>query len=168
MVNEERSVIRHCCDDSLNPSSLPASLWWISPATLTPCRARQVTAITSASSTRPVRWCVQVRQPTISRANASITSAVYAVPAQVGTKVKSTTHSRSGASGANCRLTRSSGRCCDGSECVVRTFLQPPRRTPRRPSVRISRSTVHRAAAMPSRLSWSHTFQAPYRSPLSL
>jgi hypothetical protein len=32
----------------------------------------------------------------------------------------------------------------------------------------MSRSTVHRAAAMPSRLSWSHTFHAPYRSPLSL
>ncbi len=51
---------------------------------------------------------------------------------------------------------------------VVRGFFHPPRRTPRSPSLRISRSTVHRAAAMPSRFSWSHTFQAPYRSPLSL
>ena len=81
--------------------------------------------------------------------------------------MKSTTHSRFGASGAKSLFTRSSGRSCDRSERVVRT-LQPPRRTPRSPSFRISRSTVHRAAAMPSRLSWSHTFQAPYRSPLSL
>jgi hypothetical protein len=147
--------------------SLPASLWWISPATFTPCRARQVTAITSASSTRSVLWLAAVRHPVISRENASITNAVYAVPAQVGTKVKSTTHSRSGASGAKSLFTRSSGRSCDRSGRVVRTF-HPPRRTPRSPSFRISRSTVHRAAAMPSRLSWSQTFQAPYRSPLSL
>ena len=53
------------------------------------------------------------------------------------------------------------GRSCDGSGTVVRGFFHPPRRTPRSPSWRISRSTVHRAAAMPSRLSWSHTFQAP-------
>ena len=85
----------------------------------------------------------------------------------MATKVKSTTHSRSGASGAKPRLTRSAGRSCDGSGTVVRGFFHPPRRTPRSPSVRISRSTVHRATAMPSRFSWSHTFQAPYRSPLS-
>ena len=81
--------------------------------------------------------------------------------------MKSATHSRSGASGAKSRLTRSGGRSCDGSGLVVRT-LYPPRRTPRSPSFRISRSTVHRAAGMPSRFSWSHTFHAPYRSPLSL
>src|SRR5437016_5049813 len=63
-----------------------------------------------------------VRHPAISRENASITSAVYAVPAQVGTKVKSTTHSRSGASGAKSLFTRSSGRPCDGSGRVVRTL----------------------------------------------
>ena len=66
------------------------------------------------------------------------------------------------------RFTRSAGRCWDGSGTVVRGFFHPPRRTPRSPSLRISRSTVHPAAAMPSRLSWSHPFQAPYRSPLSL
>ena len=86
----------------------------------------------------------------------------------MATKVKSTTHSRSGASGAKSRFTRSAGRSCDGSGTVVRGFFHPPRRTPRSPSWRISRSTVHRATAMPSRLSWSHTFHAPYRSPLSL
>ena len=97
-----------------------------------------------------------------------MTNAVYAVPARVDTKVKSTTHSRFGASGAKPRFTRSAGRSCDGSGTVVRGFFHPPRRTPRSPRRRISRSTVHRAAAMPSRLSWSHTFHAPYRSPLSL
>ena len=56
--------------------SLPASLWWISPATLTPWWARQVTAITSASSTRPVSCRAAVRHPAISRANASMTNAV--------------------------------------------------------------------------------------------
>ena len=81
-----------------------------------------MTAITSASSTSPVSWHAAVRHPAISRANASITNAVYAVPAQVATKVKSTTHSRSGASGAKSRFTRSAGRDCDGSECVVRTL----------------------------------------------
>ena len=127
-----------------------------------------MTAITSASSTRSVLWLAAVRHPAISRENASITNAVYAVPAQVATKVKSTTHSRSGTSGAKSRFTRSAGRSCDGSGTVVRGFFHPPRRTPRSPSLRISRSTVHRAAAMPSRFNWSHTFQAPYRSPLSL
>ncbi len=86
----------------------------------------------------------------------------------MATKVKSTTHSRSGASGAKPRFTRSAGLGWDGSGTVVRSFFHPPRRTPRSPSLRISRSTVHRAAAIPSRLSWSQTFQAPYRSPLSL
>ena len=36
-------------------------------------------------------------------------------------------------------------------------------RAPSRPSSRISRSTVHRAAAMPSRRNCRHTFRAPYR-----
>jgi hypothetical protein len=127
-----------------------------------------VTAITSASSTRSVLWFTAVRHPAISRANASMTNAVYAVPAPVATKVKSTTHSRPGASGAKSRFTRSPGLCRDGSGTVVRGFFHPPRRTPRSPSLRISRSTVHRATAMPSRFSWSQTFHAPYRSPLSL
>ena len=39
-LTRKGSIYRHCCDDSLNPRSLPASEWWISPATLTPCRAR--------------------------------------------------------------------------------------------------------------------------------
>jgi len=36
-----------------------------------------------------------------------------------------------------------------------------PRRAPRSPSTAINRSTVHRATAMPSRLSASQTFRAP-------
>jgi hypothetical protein len=132
-----------------------------------PCRARQATAIASASATRSAVWLAAVAQPAISRENASMTNAVQAMPAQVGAKVKSTARSRSGAGGAKSRFTRSGGRSCEESRFVVRTF-QPPRRTPRSPSVRISRSAVQRAAGMPSRLSWSHTFQAPYRSPLSL
>ncbi|HXZ77239.1 MAG TPA: hypothetical protein VEH31_41100, partial [Streptosporangiaceae bacterium] len=82
-----------------------------------------MTAITSASSTRPVSWRTAVRHPAISRANASITNAVYAVPAQVDTKVKSTNCSRSGAGGAKSRFTRSAGRCWDGSATVVRGFF---------------------------------------------
>ena len=81
-----------------------------------------MTAITSASSTRSVPWLAAVRHPVISRANASITNAVYAVPAQVDTKVKSTTHRRSGAGGAKSLFTRSSGRSCDGSGRVVRAL----------------------------------------------
>jgi hypothetical protein len=91
--------------------------------------------------------------PGISRANASITSAVEAVPALVATKVKSTTHSRSDASGAKSQFTRSAGLCWDGSATVIRGLFHPPRRTPRSSSARISHSTVHRAAAMPSRSS---------------
>ena len=51
----------------------------------------------------------------------------------------------------NCRLTLSSGHAALLSLIVVRTTLS--RITPRNPSRRISRSTVHRAAAMPSRAS---------------
>ena len=43
---------------------------------------------------------------------------------------------------------------------VVRLTL--PRTAPDSPSSAISRSTVQRATAMPSRLSASHTLRAPY------
>ena len=49
----------------------------------------------------------------------------------------------------NCRLTRSSGQGAAASLMVVRTLL--PRTTPCRPIVRISRATVQRATAIPSR-----------------
>ena len=55
-------------------------------------------AISSASSGSPARMLAAVRQPTIiRRENTSVTNAVNAIPAQVGTYVKSTTHSRFGA-----------------------------------------------------------------------
>ena len=71
----------------------------------------------------------------------------------------SATHSRSGAVGANWRPTRSPARWASGSATVV--FLTFPRRAPTRPAVRISRSTVQRATAIPSRLRASQTFRAP-------
>lgn len=36
-----------------------------------------------------------------------------------------------------------------------------PRMTPRRPALRIKRSTVQRATSVPSRRSWRHTLSAP-------
>jgi len=42
---------------------------------------------------------------------------------------------------------------------LVRQVL--PRRTPRNPSLRISRSTVQRATGTPSRFSVNHTLGAP-------
>jgi len=45
------------------------------------------------------------------------------------------------------------------SGTVVRTDL--PRRTPRSPASRISRSTVQRATARPSRCNWRQTLSAP-------
>ena len=72
----------------------------------------------------------------------------------------SATQSRSGASGEKSRRTRSRALGAAGSGIVVRLVL--PRTAPARPSWRISRSMVHRATTMPSRLSWSHTFRAPY------
>jgi hypothetical protein len=42
---------------------------------------------------------------------------------------------------------------------VVRTTL--PRMTPRRPALRIRRSTVQRATSVPSRRSWRQTLSAP-------
>ena len=51
-----------------------------------------------------------------------------------------------------------------GSLMAVRRFL--PRTTPRKPSRRISRSTVQRVTAIPSWLSCRHTFLAPYTQKL--
>ena len=45
MVNEEQLIYRHCCDDSLNPRSLPWSVCMMTPGTAPP---RTATAITSA------------------------------------------------------------------------------------------------------------------------
>jgi len=73
--------------------------------------------------------------------------------------VKSETQSWLGRSARNCRLTLSSGQAALLSLMVVRTIL--PRLTPCNPTRRISRSTVQRATAVPSRASWRQTFTAP-------
>jgi len=59
----------------------------------------------------------------------------------------------------DCRLTRSSGHGAFASATVVRTTS--PRMTPRRPALRIRRSTVQRATSVPSRRSWRQTLSAP-------
>lgn len=86
-----------------------------------------------------------------------------AQPDHVETYVNSDTHSRSGASGAKFRSTKSTGFAADRSGMVVR--LTFPRTAPRRPSSPIRRSTVHRAIggspAGRSRFRVSHTFRAP-------
>ena len=84
-------------------------------------------------------------------AKTSMTKATYGQSCQVETYVKSETQSWFGRSALNCRLTLSSGHGALLSLTVVRTTL--PRITPRSPSRRISHSTVHRAAAVPSRAS---------------
>ena len=72
----------------------------------------------------------------------------------------SATHNRFGAAGAKLRFTKSLARSAAGSAIVVRLTL--PRTAPTSPAAFMSRSTVQRATSMPSRLSWSHTFRAPY------
>ena len=69
--------------------------------------------------------------------------------------MKSDTHSVFGAGTRNWRLTWSSGQGAALSLTVVRTGL--PRITPASPMTRISRATVQRATATPSRRSWRHT-----------
>jgi hypothetical protein len=143
----------------------PASEWWTRPA-LTGCppRSRCHSAMSSASSTSRARLCRAAAQPTTARENTSTTNATYTVPASVATWVKSATQRRSGASAVKSRLSRSAARSCPGPVpgTVVRGAL--PRRTPRRPCSRISRSTVHRATRMPARFSASHILRAPYTS----
>ena len=73
-------------------------------------------------------------------------------------QVKSSTHSRFGASGSKLRLTRSSG-LGPAPATVVRFTL--PRTTSASPAAFISRSTVQRATGMPSRFNASHTFRGP-------
>ncbi|COX04291.1 Uncharacterised protein [Mycobacterium tuberculosis] len=73
--------------------------------------------------------------------------------------MRSATHSRLGAGGPKRRWTRSAGRAVAGSAIVVLRAL--PRVVPDRPSLVISRSTVHLATSMPSRFRVSHTLRAP-------
>jgi len=84
--------------------------------------------------------------------------------ANASCRSKSTIHSRFGAAAAKSRLTRSGGRSPDRSGRVVRN--RRLRRTPCRPTRRISRSTVQRGpgpnrSAMPaSRRKRCHTLRA--------
>ncbi len=84
------------------------------------------------------------------------------MPASVATWVKSATHRRSGAGAVKSRFSRSAARSCPGSfpAIVVRTMR--PRRAPRSPFSRMTRSTVHRATGIPRRFSSSHVLRAPY------
>src|SRR6266516_2985564 len=58
--------------------------------------------------TRSVFCRAPIDHPMIFRGNASMTAAQYRLPPAVGCSVMSVSHSTSGASAANCRLTRSS------------------------------------------------------------
>jgi hypothetical protein len=80
-------------------------------------------------------------------------------PLPPNSQVNSDTQSWFGRSAQNCRSTLSSGHGASRSLIAVR--INFPRMTPRRPSLRIRRSTVHRAASMPSRSGCGHTMSAP-------
>ena len=89
-------------------------------------------------------------------------NAVYPNPPPCrGTYVKPATTSCPGALAVKSRFTRSGARECAGPGTVVRTLRA--RVTPRHPFARISRSTVHRATAIPCRRRYSHIFRLPYR-----
>ena len=107
---------------------------------------------------------LDTRQPTMAREKTSMTKATYAKPAHVATYVMSATQSWLGRDARKARLTRSGARAASSQDSVV-TVNARPRVTPRSPAARIKRSTVHRAATMPSRPSWRHTFSAPYTPP---
>ena len=99
-------------------------------------------------------------QPTIRRANKSITNAVYTHPENVITYVISATQRRFGAGASKQRASRSDGRPDGSPGTVVRGRFRLDH-TPPIPRSRISRSTVHRATGIPCRLNSSHTFRAP-------
>ncbi len=102
---------------------------------------------------------VETRQPTMRRANTSITKATSTVPDQAGTSVKSLTQSWLGRSALNRRLTLSSGQGRAASGLVV--TIRRPRTTPLIPMAFISRSTVQRATSRPSRRRACQILRAP-------
>lgn len=110
------------------------------------------------SSTKSVRIELLTRQPTMPGKDGddkgNVDKAVH-----VETYVKSLTNSRFGRCALNWWLTRSSGHGAFASGTDVRTTLA--RMTPRRPALRIKRSTVQRATSVPSRRSWRQTLSAP-------
>ncbi|KZS57342.1 hypothetical protein A4G28_26730 [Mycobacterium ostraviense] len=70
-----------------------------------------------------VRMCEATRRPTIIRLKAPMRKHTYATPAQLGTNVRSVTHSWLGAVAVKSRPTRSGWRGAPGSSLVVRTRL---------------------------------------------
>lgn len=100
-------------------------------------------ACSRASTTNSVRMELLVRQPTMRRANRSMTKATYCQRNRVVTYVKSGTQSWLGRSALNCLLTWSSGHGTALPAMAVRTTL--PRRPPRRPESRMRRSKAQRA-----------------------
>lgn len=123
----------------------PLSLWHIRLPSRSGCRAYG--AYSSALSTKSVRIELLTRQPTMRRANTSMTKATYSQPCQLETHVKSETHNWFGRSARNCRLTRSRGHSALASPMVVRTTL--PRITPRSPCCA---SSARLCNGLPSRL----------------
>ena len=73
----------------------------------------------------------------------------------------SATQRRFGAAASKHRSSRSDGRFAGSPGSVVGGLFRPGL-APRIPSSRISRSTVHRATAIPRLFSSSQTFRAPY------
>jgi hypothetical protein len=89
-----------------------------------------------------------------------MTKATYTNPRQVATYVRSATHSWFGRVAVNWRVTRSGGRGVVVSGRVVRRNARP-RTAPASPRRRISRATVQRATATPSRRSCFQIFRTP-------
>ena len=117
-------------------------------------------AYSSAPSTSSTSARSEVFQPTIRRENASRTLASHSGPSPVPIREMSATHSRLGASTLKLRSTRSGAGVALGSWRVEqRQRLR--RNAPRRPWMRISRSTRLRLTLTPSRRSWAWTLGAP-------
>ncbi len=111
------------------------------------------------------RMRLAVRQPTMQRLQASDKTAVKPIPDQVGTSVKSTSHSRFGADALKSRFALSGGRAAALSGLVVTNAR--PRRTPCSPSRRNSRSTWRRDTPdlrRRPRRSCAWTLRTPYSS----
>ena len=103
--------------------------------------------------------CDATRHPTIILLNASMMKHTYATPAQVGTNVRSVTHSRFGAVAVNSRRTRSGCRADAGSGLVV--FTRFERLAPSIPAARINRAVWSRPITIPARRAAFQSLRAP-------
>ena len=100
-------------------------------------------------------------QPTILRANTSMTNAVYDQPVTIRQYVKSATHNLFGAAAVNLRPTRSGARCAAGFAMVVLGDLRLF--APRQPRSRITRSTEQRDTSTPLPRNLIHVLRDPSR-----